>query len=83
MLDTFALGEQVKKDPKVTLKKKEEVNEHYNSLAARWDRIKDFIALRNERYANLRYWELYVKRFHRLCFKRFTGVGLCDIVPKC
>ena len=51
MLDTFALGEQVKKDPKVTLKKKEEVNEHYNSLAARWDRIKDFIALRNERYA--------------------------------
>ena len=51
MIDTFALGEQVRKDPKLTIKKKEEVNEHFNSLVARWDRVKDFIALRNERYA--------------------------------
>lgn len=62
MLDTFALGEQVKKDPKVTLKKKEEVNEHYNSLAARWDRIKDFIALRNERYATPKLLGIYLSR---------------------
>jgi len=51
MIDTFALGEQVKKDPKLTLKKKEEVKEHLNALTARWDRVKDFLALRNERYA--------------------------------
>lgn len=50
MIDTFALGEQVRRDPKLTIKKKEEVNVHLNSLTARWDRVKDFLALRNERY---------------------------------
>ncbi|XP_068690393.1 utrophin-like [Montipora foliosa] len=49
MIDTFALGEQVRKDPKLTMKKKEEVKVHLNSLTARWDRVKDFLALRNER----------------------------------
>lgn len=51
MLDTLALGEKVKKDPKLTQKRKDEVVEHLNSLTARWDRIKDFVALRKERYA--------------------------------
>lgn len=51
MIDTFALGEQVRKDPKLTIKKKEEVKVHLNSLTARWDRVKDFLSLRNERYA--------------------------------
>ncbi|XP_015765376.1 PREDICTED: dystrophin-like [Acropora digitifera] len=49
MIDTFALGEQVRKDPKLTMKKKEEVKVHLNSLTARWDRVKDFLALRRER----------------------------------
>lgn len=51
MLDTLALGEKVKKDPKLTQKRKDEVAEHLNSLTARWDRVKDFVALRKERYA--------------------------------
>ena len=54
MIDTFALGEQVRKDPKLTMKKKEEVKVHLNSLTARWDRVKDFLALRNERFENIR-----------------------------
>ncbi|XP_067048762.1 dystrophin-like isoform X1 [Acropora muricata] len=49
MIDTFALGEQVRKDPKLTMKKKEEVKVHLNSLTARWERVKDFLALRRER----------------------------------
>ena len=53
MIDTFALGEQVRKDPKLTIKKKEEVKVHLNSLTARWDRVKDFLSLRNERYAKV------------------------------
>lgn len=52
MIDTFALGEQVRKDPKLTMKKKEEVKVHLNSLTARWDRVKDFLALRRERCEN-------------------------------
>lgn len=52
MIDTFALGEQVRKDPKLTMKKKEEVKVHLNSLTARWDRVKDFLTLRRERYEN-------------------------------
>ena len=53
MIDTFALGEQVRKDAKLTIKKKEEVKVHLNSLTARWDRVKDFLSLRNERYTKV------------------------------
>ena len=53
MIDTFALGENVRKDPKLTKKRKDEVDEHLNSLTARWDRVKDFVALRKERCAKL------------------------------
>ena len=53
MIDTFALGEQVRKDPKLTMKKKEEVKVHLNSLTARWERVKDFLALRRERCETL------------------------------
>ena len=73
MLDTFALGEQVKKDPKVTLKKKEEVNEHYNSLAARWDRIKDFIALRNERYTTPKLVEFICQEVSSIMLQTICG----------
>lgn len=50
MIDTIALGEKVRKDPKLTQKRKDEVDEHLDSLTARWDRVKDFMALRKERY---------------------------------
>jgi len=49
MIDTIALGEKVRKDPKLTQKRKDEVDEHLDSLTARWDRVKDFMALRKER----------------------------------
>lgn len=49
MIDTISLGEKVRKDPKLTKKRKDEVDEHLDSLTARWDRVKDFMALRKER----------------------------------
>jgi len=49
MIDTIALGEKVRKDPKLTQKRKDEVDEHLDSLTARWDRVRDFMALRKER----------------------------------
>lgn len=49
MIDTITLGEKVRKDPKLTKKSKDEVDEHLDSLSARWDRVKDFMALRKER----------------------------------
>ena len=49
MIDTIALGEKVRKDPTLTKKRKDEVDEHLDSLTARWDRVKDFMALRKER----------------------------------
>lgn len=55
IIDTIALGEKVRKDPKLTKKRKDEVDEHLNSLTARWDRVKDFVALRKERCVKLMY----------------------------
>lgn len=57
MIDTFSLGEKVRTDPKLTKKRKDEVDEHLNSLTARWDRVKDFMALRKERYV------LYMRKY--------------------
>ena len=57
MIDSIALGEKVRRDPKITKKRKDEVDEHLDSLTARWDRVKDFMALRKERCVER--WHVY------------------------
>lgn len=81
MIDTFALGEQVRKDPKLTMKKKEEVKVHLNSLTARWDRVKDFLALRRERCETL-FFSLFFFN-SPLIFKSFSqSVSLVHILKE-
>ena len=80
MLDTLALGEKVRKDPKLTQKRKGEVEEHLNSLTARWDRVKDFVALRKERCAKFTH-TCYCLLITTLSFRKISEVNTKQIYP--
>ena len=50
MSETFTLGESITHDKKLSKNKRDEVDGQLTLLINRWDRIQDFVALREGRY---------------------------------
>ena len=82
MIDTITLGEKVRKDPKLTKKHKDEVDEHLDSLTARWDRVKDFMALRKERCVDINHLPLK-QNFFSSKFSIFASSVAYGIIKGC